>query len=68
MYQTEVVEKIKRDVLITLFFRGGNLSVYDIMCEKYGADRQATVDKTRIMWGMRCACRIIKARITNTHS
>ena len=65
MFRTKVVEKIKRNILSSVFFFFfENRAVFETMWKKYGKARQDTGGN--IARRMRIACWITK--VTNTHS
>ena len=61
MFQTKVVEKIKTHILCSVTFFFENRAVCEIMWKKYCRVGQFTGDN--IIWRMRIACWVTKARI-----
>ena len=64
MFQTKVGEKIESHILRSITFFPRKSCLLRDNVEKYGKDEHATDDNMRVIWRMRLACWISKARRT----
>ena len=64
MFQTKVVEKIKRQILCSIFLFPENRAVYETMWNNTAERGRPQI----IVWRMRIVCWIPKATNTHTHT